>query len=300
MNKKRYWIVSGENSKLVNLEYYSIQDTALDKIIECSDSKFLKLINQINKNISKLCLRIDKLIDAYPDYKFVLNKNELINDLVKIYLEKQKNGVVMEEKERYSLQEFGGDNWEIAIVDNKLCRPLSFDRVKNLLNQQDKRIKELEIELENYKLCRCVNCSNEYEYGLETIIDELEKENQQLKEQNQKAIEQLEKVYKVVEYYNCEANKVGDYIDTLDIEQYIKELIEENKKLKQSQNQLAIVELKKVKENLVEDRNNAQVLLDPIEQEDYHELIGVICGYRNSIYEVQKQIKELGDTVNEN
>ena len=87
---KRYRIVSGENAKLVNLEYYSIQDTVLDKIIECADSKCLKLINHINKNISKLCLRIDKLIDAYPDYKFVLNKNELINDLVKIYLEKQK------------------------------------------------------------------------------------------------------------------------------------------------------------------------------------------------------------------
>ena len=68
---------------------------------------------------------------------------------------------------------------------------------------------------------------------------------------------------------------------------------EENQQLKQSQKQLAISELEKLKEKLVEDRNDAQVLLDPIEQEEYNELIGVIRGYRNSIYNVQEQIKEL-------
>lgn len=217
MNKKRYWIVSGENSKLVNLEYYSIQDTALDKIIECSDSKFLKLINQINKNISKLCLRIDKLIDAYPDYKFVLNKNELINDLVKIYLEKQKNGVVMEEKERYSLQEFGGDNWEIAIVDNKLCKALSFDRVKNLLNQQDARIKELEKirDKGNQKL------ENFYNEKINELDNVYNKHFKELRNENQ----QLEKQYDELNKNYCK-----------EIDKNIN-LVE---KLKQSQKQLAI------------------------------------------------------------
>ena len=50
----------------------------------------------------------------------------------------------------------------------------------------------MEEELENYKLCRCVDCSSEYEYGLETSIDELDKENQQLKQQlaiSEKALE---------------------------------------------------------------------------------------------------------------
>ena len=56
---------------------------------------------------------------------------------------------------------------------------------------QDK-VADLEEELENYKLCRCVDCSSEYEKGLETSIDELEKENQQLKQQiaiTEKALE---------------------------------------------------------------------------------------------------------------
>ena len=84
----------------------------------------------------------------------------------------------MEEKERYEY--FFGTN---TIKDNINKEFLSYKRVIDTLNQQDKRIKELEEELKNYKLCRCVDCSSEYEYGLETSIDELEKENQQLKQQ---------------------------------------------------------------------------------------------------------------------
>ena len=91
----------------------------------------------------------------------------------------------MEEKERYEY--FFGTN---TIKDNKTNQ--FYGCVVDLLNQQDKRIKELEEELENYKLCRCVDCSSEYEYGLETSIDELDKENQQLKQQlaiSEKALE---------------------------------------------------------------------------------------------------------------
>ena len=91
----------------------------------------------------------------------------------------------MEEKERYEY--FFGTN---TIKDNKTNQ--FYGCVVDLLNQQDKRLKELEEELENYKLCRCVDCSSEYEYGLETSIDELDKENQQLKQQlaiTEKALE---------------------------------------------------------------------------------------------------------------
>lgn len=93
----------------------------------------------------------------------------------------------MEEKERYEY--FFGTN---TIKDNINKEFLSYKRVIDTLNRQDKRIKELEEELKNYKLCRCVDCSSEYEYGLETSIDELEKENQQLKHQlaiTEKALE---------------------------------------------------------------------------------------------------------------
>ena len=54
---------------------------------------------------------------------------------------------------------------------------------EKVLEYAKQQIVELEEELKNYKLCRCVDCSTEYEKGLETSIDELENENQQLKQQ---------------------------------------------------------------------------------------------------------------------
>lgn len=56
------------------------------------------------------------------------------------------------EKERYSLQEFGGDiDCKIVIVDNKLCKALSFEEIKNLLNQQDLIIRTLKNKYEDRK-----------------------------------------------------------------------------------------------------------------------------------------------------
>ena len=93
--------------------------------------------------------------------------------------------------ERYIIK----DRW---IVDTKLNKNIhSIDcyeekSILDIMKGQDQRISELEEELENYKLCRCVDCSTEYEKGLETSIDELENENQQLKQsQKQLAIEEL-------------------------------------------------------------------------------------------------------------
>ena len=88
----------------------------------------------------------------------------------------------MEEKERYGITD-AHYLCDSAIFNTETNDILRLYQICDLLNQQDKRIKELEEELENYKLCRCVDCSSEYEKGLETTIDELEKENQQLKQQ---------------------------------------------------------------------------------------------------------------------
>ena len=118
----------------------------------------------------------------------------------------------MEGKERYELVE---EDFSYAIVDNEEHKTyqqdcFDFGNICDLLNQQDKRIKELEEELENYKLCRCVDCSTECEKGLETSINELEKENQQLKQsQKHLAIEQLEKVEEIL----WNSQDIGNVID---------------------------------------------------------------------------------------
>lgn len=80
----------------------------------------------------------------------------------------------MEEKERYKLESYLEAFCEIHDTKSDEWY-LRKDLVTDLLNQQNKRIKELEEELENYKLCKCVDCSSEYGKGLETSIDELEK-----------------------------------------------------------------------------------------------------------------------------
>ena len=64
---------------------------------------------------------------------------------------------------------------------------------------------------------------------------------------------------------------------------------------KKAKTDFAIAQLEKVKGTLEENRNDAQELLKPIKQEDCHELIGLLRGYRNSIYEVQKLITELSE-----
>lgn len=58
-------------------------------------------------------------------------------------------------------------------------------------------------------------------------------------------------------------------------------------------NKTAIAELEKVKVKLNEEINNASVLLDPVEYEDYHELLGVIRGYKLSVDQIDQQIKSL-------
>lgn len=55
----------------------------------------------------------------------------------------------------------------------------------------------------------------------------------------------------------------------------------------------AVKQLEKVKEKLLEELQNVTDLLDPLEYEDYHELIGCGRGYKNSIEEIDNQINEL-------
>lgn len=134
----------------------------------------------------------------------------------------------MQKNKRYEWDKMEGCEW---IRDTEMVnQPLYYDleTVANLLNQQDKYIKEL--EKINKKLDKrgsrnfdsYMRCSKKY--------TKLLNENLQLKQsQKQLAISKLEDVYQVVKDYNSEANKYEPYIDTLDIEQYIDDKIKELK-----------------------------------------------------------------------
>lgn len=98
----------------------------------------------------------------------------------------------MEEKERYVIR-YDLDYNRCLIDTEKNQGVGDYIQIVKLLNQQSKRIKELEEELKNYKLRRCVDCSTEYEKGLETSIDELE---------NEKAIKVLEMMIEEIRSLN--------------------------------------------------------------------------------------------------
>lgn len=109
----------------------------------------------------------------------------------------------MEEKERYELNDNDCiiDNEEdVAICD--VCDVSESPKtLVDLLNQQDKRIKELEEELDDAKR----DYIPKLEFGLQRANKmgrDAEKENQQLKQsQKQLAISELEKIYNLFEPY---------------------------------------------------------------------------------------------------
>ena len=105
----------------------------------------------------------------------------------------------MEEKERYKLESYNEAFCQIHDTESGEWY-LRKDLVTDLLNQQDKRIKELEEKYQDLKEDN--DATTESLYACRTYLDkntskmwELEKENQQLKQsQKQLAVEELEKL----------------------------------------------------------------------------------------------------------
>ena len=102
----------------------------------------------------------------------------------------------MEEKERYELIGY------CSYRDTKTG--VIGDNFVELLNQQDKLIKELKgkmlilwkLKLEEYKKCNCKECMTDYEKNLNQIIDKYLNENIKLKQQlteKEKIIQGLER-----------------------------------------------------------------------------------------------------------
>lgn len=109
-------------------------------------------------------------------------------------------------------------------------------------------------------------------------IKELAEENQQLKQQleeKNKEIKKLslysEKLYKLQARIGLEERTVGDVVEELDkLRNQLELLQKENQQLKQSQKQLAISELEKLKENSWQSATDISCLLD------YTELIRIV------------------------
>ena len=137
----------------------------------------------------------------------------------------------MEEKERYEVIS-PSLNGYAYIHDFKTDNVLNTYDSCDLLNQQSKRIKELEEELDDAKR----DYIPKLEFGLQRankMCRDAEKENQQLKDQARKAYQE------------------GLLQKQFDKDMEIQELKDKIETLKQSQKQLAIEELEKLREYIV-------------------------------------------------
>ena len=124
----------------------------------------------------------------------------------------------------------------------------------------------LGIKQDKTRLVDFLNLMNEDWWTLYERNKELREENQQLKQQLAEKDVEIEKLNACVKFYK------SYYIS-------FKEKV--------------IDELEQVKEKLLEELQNVTDLLDPLEYEDYHELIGCGRGYKNSIEYIDNQIEEL-------
>lgn len=129
-------------------------------------------------------------------------------------------------KERYEWAEPEQD----GIFDNETGKTLD---ALELIREQDK---ELRRQLNIPKLIQVPISKEEIErlgllsgQGPVFMSIDTNKSTIEFVDVNKKAIEQLEKVYEVVEFYSSEVNKVGGYIDALDIKKYINDKIKELK-----------------------------------------------------------------------
>ena len=187
----------------------------------------------------------------------------------------------MEEKERYEL--FG----EHCIKDNDVnarCQLLDTYKACVILNQQDKRIKELESKL---RVSNSLNASLSLDYyEFKKRYDSQEKlltqkcaetsrltlENQQLKEESGYII--------FSDGYDENGNKIHRQ-EFVKYKDKFKRVIEENKQLKQSQKQLAIKEL------------NDYLETDEVAKREYYQKVDKNDRAKD------KEIKKLKDKIKE-
>ena len=124
------------------------------------------------------------------------------------------------------------------------------------------------------------------------MIDYLIESKQQIADLEAKLVEKDAELEKwSTQYANAYVNRQNALIaEKVELQHQLAEKEKE-------QNQIAIDQLEKVKEKLLEELQNVTVLLDPLEYEDYHEFIGCGRGYKNSIEEIDNQIKEIKGEV---
>lgn len=179
----------------------------------CPDHSMIILTEKRPNGTYVIAQARDRLLETEKDQQIVDLQHQL--EVAEKALE-----LAMEEKERY----VNLCDRQIKDTQNQSQYFMGIEQVCKLLNQQDKRIKELEVLL---------NADKKMETNSIKGFEKLKQENQQLKEQISLKMEELHIAYCGIE----------------DVKTKNGNLKAEIKQLKQSQKQLAIEGLKKLRQN---------------------------------------------------
>ncbi len=208
------------------------------------------------------------------------------------------------ERYEYFIDEYDEFDW--YIIDNTKDEKYEYlEEITKILNQQHRTITDLEAKLAESEKKRE---EIDFSFDMETTSNKEETEKlfktiDQLKQQlaeNERKYEVLYKLFseqhEIIDQYELECFEEVNRLLKEQKDFYVVEKDEYDKMVsgaKQFAKETAIAKLEKVKVKLNEEINNASVLLDPVEYEDYHELLGVIRGHKLSVDQIDQQIKSL-------
>lgn len=201
------------------------------------------------------------------EYSEAENELDTYDDPVKLVME-------------YRISEKHKDN-KISDLEAKLAK--SEEKVKHWHDLYNERDKQFQSVRQRYHLLNKLQSNYDKKDKLHLAYMQC----LELVEENERLKQQLAEKDKEIERLNLEFETQEDW------QEKWQKLYDETCNLNQDKISFAVEQLEKVEVCLKEGIEEAKSLLDPIDYEDYHELLGVGRGYRNSIEIIDNQIEEL-------
>ena len=201
------------------------------------------------------------------EYSEAENELDTYDDPVKLVME-------------YRISEKHKDN-KISDLEAKLAK--SEEKVKHWHDLYNERDKQFQSVRQRYHLLNKLQSNYDKKDKLHLAYMQC----LELVEENERLKQQLAEKDKEIERLNLEFETQEDW------QEKWQKLYDETCNLNQDKISFAVEQLEKVEMCLKEGIEEVKSLLDPIDYEDYHELLGVGRGYRNSIEIIDNQIEEL-------
>ena len=207
-------------------------------------NEIVKLEVKYNNKLQSICMNCFRIggvkwndIDNGSFLTLTINKKDLIDQLVenevKFDFDEDDNGetvkqVIVDNEKYIDIEYFARTkaDLEAKLAEKEHTITTLIEDHKASQEWYKKQLAEKEKELENYKLCKCVNCTNEYEFMLEGLVGDLEKEIDKANQDKISfAVDILEELADCSNYINSKLDfECGSYVSEKVIRDKIKDL----------------------------------------------------------------------------